>query len=626
VLHVAPEAFVGGNLALVRTGDRISVDIPNRTIHMENADEELARRRYARAVAEVIRLEAELAALTGTETIDHSVHDAGVAALAAAERWQAALEALQRATQDFGDRRRLDDKALARVRNMPLEVPRGLQELHEAFLAAERERNDMQEALAEHAVSDIAPPSAPFVVHLARQDQKDLWDRAEDVLQTARRAGEFAIGLGGTGDTAATGREIEAVHAEVDEAERAVESAKFGPLAVKAKRRLARAQEREQEILQKAGFPSYLSFQMRRIDVLVDANARETLQVAELEHQIALKAWQELAGPVSVDEALPKRVEIERLARHIAALESSTDAVDVLQRDLVERVEPMYTHALHALQEACSEFDVNVEHAVSEVAALVYEARTARLQQTLDEATLAYDEAYDELEERLTAAGCPGPGDVESRIATVQVAVMEAEVHAAREQEAVDLGRDPDEVRTELERAQAAASRLSRPGWPARPAPPSGDDPDVAALQQERADVQAEIDELNRTVPDLPRLTDRRNAMRRRVEVLENGHDGPQLLDPQELEMYVLGRFASARRIGPEAEPIPMLVDDALIDMPRSDKWKMLDLIARLGEATQVVYLTNDDDAIEWAQQRSAEGSISLIEGRDTLIATPRSA
>jgi dihydroxy-acid dehydratase len=47
VLHVAPEAFIGGNLALVRTGDRISVDIPKRSIRVEVDDAELARRRTA---------------------------------------------------------------------------------------------------------------------------------------------------------------------------------------------------------------------------------------------------------------------------------------------------------------------------------------------------------------------------------------------------------------------------------------------------------------------------------------------------------------------------------------------------------------------------------------------------
>ncbi|MEJ5990526.1 L-arabinonate dehydratase [Ramlibacter sp. PS3R-8] len=47
VLHVSPESFVGGNLALVKTGDLITVDVEQRTIHMEVSDEELARRRAA---------------------------------------------------------------------------------------------------------------------------------------------------------------------------------------------------------------------------------------------------------------------------------------------------------------------------------------------------------------------------------------------------------------------------------------------------------------------------------------------------------------------------------------------------------------------------------------------------
>ncbi|MBN8758722.1 MULTISPECIES: L-arabinonate dehydratase [Variovorax] len=45
VLHVAPEAYVGGNLALVRTGDVISIDVPGRRIHLNVDDEELTRRR-----------------------------------------------------------------------------------------------------------------------------------------------------------------------------------------------------------------------------------------------------------------------------------------------------------------------------------------------------------------------------------------------------------------------------------------------------------------------------------------------------------------------------------------------------------------------------------------------------
>ncbi len=47
VLHVSPEAYVGGTLALVKTGDLITVDIPSRRIHLEVSDAELAARRAA---------------------------------------------------------------------------------------------------------------------------------------------------------------------------------------------------------------------------------------------------------------------------------------------------------------------------------------------------------------------------------------------------------------------------------------------------------------------------------------------------------------------------------------------------------------------------------------------------
>ena len=47
VLHISPESFVGGPLALVKTGDMISVDVPARTINLEISEEEFARRKAA---------------------------------------------------------------------------------------------------------------------------------------------------------------------------------------------------------------------------------------------------------------------------------------------------------------------------------------------------------------------------------------------------------------------------------------------------------------------------------------------------------------------------------------------------------------------------------------------------
>jgi len=47
VLHVSPESFVGGPLALVHNGDMITLDVAGRRLHLEISDEELATRRAA---------------------------------------------------------------------------------------------------------------------------------------------------------------------------------------------------------------------------------------------------------------------------------------------------------------------------------------------------------------------------------------------------------------------------------------------------------------------------------------------------------------------------------------------------------------------------------------------------
>jgi dihydroxy-acid dehydratase len=47
VLHVAPESHVGGPLALVKDGDAIDLDVPNRRLQLEVDERELSRRRTA---------------------------------------------------------------------------------------------------------------------------------------------------------------------------------------------------------------------------------------------------------------------------------------------------------------------------------------------------------------------------------------------------------------------------------------------------------------------------------------------------------------------------------------------------------------------------------------------------
>jgi dihydroxy-acid dehydratase len=47
VLHVSPEAAVGGPLALVRNGDRIRLSVKQRTIDVAVSEEELRKRKAA---------------------------------------------------------------------------------------------------------------------------------------------------------------------------------------------------------------------------------------------------------------------------------------------------------------------------------------------------------------------------------------------------------------------------------------------------------------------------------------------------------------------------------------------------------------------------------------------------
>jgi L-arabonate dehydrase len=44
ILHTSPEAAAGGPLAIVRNGDVIEVDVPNRRLHLDVPEDEIERR------------------------------------------------------------------------------------------------------------------------------------------------------------------------------------------------------------------------------------------------------------------------------------------------------------------------------------------------------------------------------------------------------------------------------------------------------------------------------------------------------------------------------------------------------------------------------------------------------
>ncbi len=54
VLHISPESAAGGPLALVRDGDEIEINVPERKIHWHVTDEEIARRRAEGSIVKAV--------------------------------------------------------------------------------------------------------------------------------------------------------------------------------------------------------------------------------------------------------------------------------------------------------------------------------------------------------------------------------------------------------------------------------------------------------------------------------------------------------------------------------------------------------------------------------------------
>ena len=57
-----------------------------------------------------------------------------------------------------------------------------------------------------------------------------------------------------------------------------------------------------------------------------------------------------------------------------------------------------------------------------------------------------------------------------------------------------------------------------------------------------------------------------------------------------------------------------MLLDEPFSRLRGEKKWEVLDLVERLADKTQIVYLTDDHDVVMWARRRAASGALALLE------------
>ena len=618
-------------------------------------DDGQARRRYARLLAELERVRAEAAAIRGGEAqadADRRFVAAAGEAHRLAERWRIARVNLANAREAFGERHRLDPRTLAEAEEVPDRAPEELDHLVRALEAAETRRDQLHARLQDLAAKELPEPSTPDVIRLAYGDQEAVWSAARAVLETEHALERASLDLGGLpaeGTVSQLAEQLEEVHEGVDQAERMLEERRhkavvgaslagiasaggmfvFPPLTALLllvalavcvwgmflpRRLLKTARAVEDAVLDKAGIGSYLGFHIRRIDATIDPGARERLNVTALEHRVAQGHWHEIAGGLDPNQALKLEDEVRAYTDALATLEGRADEIEAVRRQLVNEAEPAVAWALAQLMEACAPYGVDdPKIAANMVRHQVEIGRTARLQRELeaaesDEATASI--AIDELMTRLGFV----EGDSDARIASLEVAFT-----AARERELARTDARPrDVVEARLAELEERARREYQQEWGSSVAPDPSEEPDIDELRAQREATARAYETSSRIVPDVERLADRRSAVERRVSVLEGqlGESAQSLPmgDVADIKTNLVARLSSVRSVADGGEALPVILDETFLQVRGEVKWEILDLVERLAQGAQIVYLSNDPDVQLWARRRAGSNALMLLE------------
>lgn len=611
------------------------------------SEENRARRQYARLLADLERVRAEAAALRGGRTgieSDRQLIASGERARQLSAAWKEAAGHTLELVAAFGDAERLDPRALQDAVAAPDDAPAEIDALVAAVEDAEAERVAVSVRLREMAASRLSEPSHPAVVDLARLDQAALWAANGRALETSARVEAESVALGDS--NGAIAEQIERQHGEVVEAEQQIENAKrpamltggggavagvlaaavapvaapvvvaggavaAGWMLLKPKRRLAKAQEAEGQALAQVGASTYLSFHLRRVDAILDPGARERLELAVLEQRGAMAAWAEVAPGIDPWTAASVRDEVEGYAIALRELGETATEIESLRRQLVERVEPACAAARDALLAACAPYGIDDPFLAAElVRHQVSVGRSARIQVRLEAAEAREAGLRGELDGLLRTLGF-ADGELTARVGAFEWATT----RAMERERARSTARDVVAVEAELAKLEEEARRSRRPEW-VGVSPAEADEPDLDDLLLRREATAAAYSAARSLVPDVDRLVDRHNALERRVAVLEttHGRGAPDDTDVKAVRQYLLARLTQALGGGGSGEPVPVVVDDALVRLGGDAKWELLDLLERCSEKAQLIYLTDDPYVGAWARRRASAGAITLLE------------
>jgi hypothetical protein len=649
------EAAVGREKAVAELQSRLDA----LEAELRAARDGVARREYAQVLAQLERVRAEAAALqTGTAGIDADRHLLATAdtARALAARWTdlAARVAELQAALPPGPR--LDPADVPRLAAVPAAPPEDLNALVDTLIGAADGRDILDHRLQELAVSSLPAPSDPLVAELGLLDQAALWGAADRLTAAAEARQRVQVSLGGLevdemGPAPALIEDIESAHSEVEAADQAADEARdpalvgvgvgvtFGVLGlaasplllplglvgagaaawagfVRPKARCAIARKAEAEALERAEATSYLGFHIRRVEASVDPKLRDLVDSTTVEHRGAVAAWVDLVGPhADVDAACALAPEIRAYHDAVQNLGDTAVELEQLRAQLAEQAEPALAAAKRDVLAACARYLIDEDQLEDprRVTAIVLRqcerGVQARAEAGLQDALVDERTAAARLEDQLLQLGFDA-GELDARVGALEWAVTRAEEREAARERA----RPRAEIDAELASLQEAAARLRKPEWSTVTAADASS-PDIPELEARRDDLVREMAQVTADV-DIERLADRHAAVERRVAALE-ARNGDQSGDPSainEIHQNLVARLTVAAQAAPHGDPVPVVLDEVLQRVPSDRTWDLLDMLLRVAEQQQVIYLTDDAFVAAWARQRALDGTIMLLE------------
>ena len=619
---------------------------------LRSAEQGAARRRYARVVARLEEVRAEADVLRGSgvgEEKDRRILTSAQELHKVANMWLEVRRIRDERLAAFGNRPRLDAETVRWARTVPEEAPADLQRLVEEVDLAEQTRDELSARLFEASASKLPEPSTPAVVDLSRIDQRTLWHTHRAVRDARIRLDAEQLSLGGMGSSA----EVEAIVEQIDASQIRVEQANrrskrlyLAGIAVagiafvtaiasrgafpiarrpcghhrarggrgraprpeassaaspkRPRRKRSRRSTRRATSSSSCGGSTRCSIPARR------SGSRTRSPIT------ALRRCGGTRSPVASRPSGPRSSRTKSPStrrRSAGSAAPRTRSRRCATRSMLRAAAPR-TPAAGSSRHAVRMARTIRARRWSRCASGSRPDALGRMQWDLEEAERALSALEVQADHLCDTIGVVPTMDTGTRLATAEDEVVAAE----RRDKARTTTRPSHEIDADLARLEQEERSL-RPSDTSNISAADLVEPNVPELMRQREGLEALVVQARAKVPDMTSLNDRHHAVARRVASLEEGAGLSEtvVVDPADLQERLLARLGRARHAAPDGGPLPAILDEPFLNVPAGHKWDLLDMVERLSEGSQIIYLTDDPYVAAWAKRRSDSGAIKLL-------------